>query len=358
MCHVLLVLQAGTGTWDGPAPRGAATAQALPAVAAAAAVHEPQHVTLCNGAAMPMIGLGTYKIESADVIRTALDVGFRNFDCAAMYGNEKLVGEGLSDYIKSGRRNELFITSKFWQTEHRPEAVRASCLKSISDLGCEYLDLFLVHWPEAWLPGSDINDLDSIKEDTEVTLQDTWRALESLVDERLVRAIGFSNASLAQIEDMLATAKHKPAVNQIELHPLLAQRKMVGVCARKGVVCVAHSSLGRKSSGELLNDAAVQQIAQETGKTVTQVLLKYNLQRGVPVIPKASFRKHLEENLVGMFDWKLSNQQKAALDALDCNKRFIDYPWKVWGNPEEGGAAKPSKVLAGGPQAAVAAGDA
>lgn len=97
------------------------------------------------------------------------------------------------------------------------------------------------------------------------------RALESLVDERLVRAIGFSNASLAQIEDMLATAKHKPAVNQIELHPLLAQRKMVGVCARKGVVCVAHSSLGRKSSGELLNDAAVQQIAQETGKTVTQV---------------------------------------------------------------------------------------
>eukprot|EP00775_Hariotina_reticulata_P007634 gene7634-7836_t len=276
---------------------------------------------------------------------TAAAAAVRHFDCAAYYGNEAVIGAGLAEFISAGRRSELFITSKVWNTHHKPDDARASVLQTLKDLGLQQLDLLLVHWPEAWLPGSEV--FGEVHPDTSVTLLDTWHGLEALVDEGLVAALGLSNCSLAQVEEVLAAAKHKPVCNQVELHPLCAQRKLVGVSYRKGVVSVAHTCLGGQREGEdLRSNPVVASVAAETGKTVAQVLLKYNMQRGVPVIPKATSEEHLAENIADMFNWRLSNQQKVLLDTLDCGKRFIDHPWKDWGDVEEGGVAKPSRVLA------------
>eukprot|EP00891_Asterochloris_glomerata_P008518 jgi/Astpho2/8518/gw1.00125.50.1_t len=247
---------------------------------------------------MPLLGFGTYKVASADVIRTALEAEYTHFDCAASYGNEALVGEGLQEEMQQGKRQRLFITSKVWNDAHRPDAVRASCQQSIKDLGCEYLDIFLMHWPDAWMPGSDKEP------DNTVTILDTWRAMEALADEGLVRYIGVSNFNLQQVEDLLAQARVKPVVNQVELHPLLSQRKLVGTCLRKGVHCVAHSPLGH-GKGDVLTAPGVQQAAEQTGKTAAQVALKWNIQRGVAVIPRSETPENIRSNIEGMFEWNL-----------------------------------------------------
>lgn len=330
-----------TGTWNGPAPRGYVvepTHAADEPAAAPVVIKEPDYVTLPGGSRMPLIGLGTYKLDSADAVRTALALGYRHIDCAPIYGNEALIGEGLADYLsQEGSRDQLWITSKIWNDAHRPDAARASAAKTIADIGCGYLNLLLVHWPHAWVPGTE-------DEDMEVTIQETWAALEALVDEGLVRHIGLSNFSLAQVEEVLGFARIAPVVNQIELHPLLAQRKLVGVCARKGVRCVGYSPLGH-SKNDLLEHPEVVRVAVEVGKSPAQVLLRWNVQRGVAVVPKAGSEPHLHENIDGLFQWRLSWDQKAALDALDEGRRFVSMEWHSWGDEEEGGAVKPSKVL-------------
>lgn len=332
-----------TGTWNGPAPRGYQVepmhCQDESRVQANKPVNDPPHVLLPGGTKMPLLGLGTYKLQSAEAVKKALELGYRHIDCATIYGNEKTVGEGLKDFIAEGRRDELFIVSKVWQDAHRPEALRKSVQQSIADLDCGRLDLCLVHWPEAWLPGTE-------EPDTEVTLQQTWQAMEALVDDGLATHIGVSNFSLRQIEEVLSYARHKPVVNQVELHPLLAQRKLVGVCLRKGVHSVAYSPLGHTGQGsEVLGHPAVAEVAAETGKSPAQVLLKWNVQRGVAVIPKAGSEPHLAENIEGLFGWRLTWDQKAKLDALDQGKHFVNNSWHAWEDPEEGGAAKPSLVL-------------
>ncbi|KAF6262790.1 NADP-dependent oxidoreductase domain-containing protein [Scenedesmus sp. NREL 46B-D3] len=347
--------RAGTGTWNGPAPTGARNPEAAAAAAAKpAVVYEATTALLSTGQRMPMIGLGTFQLSSAAVVRKALELGYRHFDCAAFYGNEAIVGEGLAEFIAAGRRSELFVTGKVWNTHHKPADARASVQQSLKDLGLQQLDLVLVHWPEAWAAGSDPKG--TVTPDDSVSLLDTWRGLEALVDEGLVSSLGLSNCSLAQVEEVLAAAKHKPVCNQVELHPLLAQRKLVGVSYRKGVVSVAHTPWAgarrscwstpwwrrlRQRRARLLSRASVALFP-------TQVLLKYNMQRGVVVIPKASSPEHLAANLQDMFSWRLNNKQKVLLDTMDTGRRFVDFPWKNWGDTEEGGVAKPSIVLAAG----------
>ncbi|GAX80958.1 hypothetical protein CEUSTIGMA_g8393.t1 [Chlamydomonas eustigma] len=351
--------QAGTGTWNGPAPTGARGMRQKGATeapeAAAPIVKEPQHVRLSSGASMPIIGLGTAGIKSPEAVKTALQIGYRHLDCAQFYGNEEVVGQGIADFVAEGKRQELFVVSKVWNTHHRPSDVRAACEKSLKDLGLTYLDLYLIHWPEAWtpetqgLPGSPgyTGPADPATDNT-VTIEQTWSAMESLVEAGLVKSIGVSNFSLVQVEALMASCKIKPAINQIELHPMLAQRKLVGVLFRKGVHCVAYSPLGSPGTfkaNDLREQPAVLTVAKESGKTPAQVILKWNLQRGIAVIPKASSEAHLRENLEGCFVWRLSNDHKALLDTMDCNKRFIDFPWKNWGSAEEGGVTKPSTVV-------------
>jgi len=291
---------------------------------------------------MPLLGLGTYKLERAEAVTAALSAGYRHIDCATVYGNQKLVGEGLRAYLGqegSLPRDQLWITTKIWNDAHRPEAVRASAEGSIADLGCGYLDLLLVHWPHAWKPGTE-------EEDTGVTMQETWAAMEALVDAGLVRYLGVSNFSLSQVEDLLSWARIKPVVNQVELHPLLAQRKLVGVCTRKGVRCVGYSPLGH-SKTDLLEHPEVVAVAKDVGRSPAQVLLRWNVQRGVGVIPKAGSEGHMRENADGLFTWRLTWDQKAALDRLDEGRRFVQMSWHKWEDVEEGGAVKPSKVLLG-----------
>ena len=358
------VFAAGTGTWNGAAPRGMGAAARNAAAAApppSGPVNEPAFVRLASTAPsseggkttllnMPIIGMGTAALKSSESIKVALELGYRHFDCAEFYGNESLVGEGLSSF--QGPRSELFVTSKVWNTHHRPDDVRKACLKSLEDLKLTYLDLYLIHWPEAWDP-SEEGIPDKPKIDTTVTLKDTWQAMEALVEEGLVKSIGVSNFSLAQVESLIAEgAKIKPAVNQIELHPLLAQRKMVGVLFRKGITSVAYSPLGGQGlffPNTLITDPRVVKIAQQVGKTPAQVLLKWNMQRGVAVIPKASSEEHLRSNIEGMTGWRLSNEMKATLDQMDNGTRFIDGKFKQegWGDAEEGGVIKPSLTLIG-----------
>lgn len=300
---------------------------------------------------MPLIGMGTAAIKSPESVKQALELGYRHFDCAEFYGNEAVVGEGLAGFVAAGKRDDLFVVSKLWNTHHRPEDVRPSCERTLKDLGLKHLDLYLIHWPEAWLPDKTPGSLlpPGVPEaDTSVTIEQTWSAMEALVDTGLVRAIGVSNFSLAQVEAILAVCRIKPAVNQVELHPLLSQRKLVGVLFRKGIQSVAYSPLGGQgffSPNDLKDQDTVTRVAKETGKTPAQVLLKWNIQRGVVVIPKASSEAHLKENISGCFDWKLSNDHKALLDGLNCGKRFIDFKWKDWGKAEEGGVTKPSTVV-------------
>jgi diketogulonate reductase-like aldo/keto reductase len=302
-------------------------------------VKEPDAVILPGGVKLPLLGFGTFKITDASSVKAALEVGYRHFDCARIYENEDIVGQGLQEYLSKDptARESLWITSKVWNDAHRPANVTQSVHDTLNDLNCQYLDLLLIHWPEAWIPGTH-------DPDTSVTIKDTYQAMEALVDAGKVRFLGVSNFGLTQIEDVLSWCRIKPIVNQIELHPMLAQRKLVGVSNRKGIHSVAYSPLG-VGSNELVNHPAVLQISKETGKTPAQVLLRWNVQRGVPVIPKASSKPHIEENFSGLFDWRLTWDQKSALDAIDCGKRFIDPSFHEWEDMEAGGAHKPSKVF-------------
>jgi len=340
----------GTGTWAGPAPTGY---KAAPTYCTdgdrnqvTAVTKEPSHALLGSGQKMPMVGMGTYQVASPDPVREALALGYRHFDCASFYDNEAVVGEGLRGFLASHDRGELFITSKVWNDAHGPEALRASVEKSVADLGCGHLDLCLVHWPVTFAAG----DRQGARGAAPIDMEGVWRAMESLVDDGLARAIGVSNFSLAQVEEVLALAKsprHRPVVNQVELHPRLALRKLVGVCRRKGVQCVAYSPLGQGSL--VRGDAAVERVAAEAGKTPAQVLLKWNTQRGVPVIPKASTRERLAENIEGHADWRLTYAQKGVLDALDAGAagRVVCPPWHAatFAAFEEGGVVRPAQAF-------------
>uniref|UniRef100_A0A7S1SPM4 NADP-dependent oxidoreductase domain-containing protein n=1 Tax=Tetraselmis chuii TaxID=63592 RepID=A0A7S1SPM4_9CHLO len=331
--------RAGHGTWNGPAPRGAGEA-ALAAMeakkaaeAASRAVNEPKTVYV-SGRDMPLLGLRTNKLASADAISAAVAAGFRMFDCAPSYGTEALVGEGLKA-VTGVPRDQLYIASKLPNDAHQPAAVSEACAKSLADLGCDYLDLYLVEWPEAWLPGTQ-------QSDESANILQTWAAMEKLVDEGLVKAIGVANFGLATVEEILGACRIKPTVNQVELHPLLADRKMVGVLFRKGVQCVASCPLAGRSS-DLLAHPSVAALAAELGRSAHEVLLKWNTQRGIPVLPSMS--EDLAVDAAAFFSWKLNNAQKAALDKLDAHRRFFNVDWHTWDDPEKGGALKPSLVL-------------
>jgi len=326
--------RAGHGTWNGPAPRGAGEVAVAEMEAKKKAplgpVSEPKTVYVA-GEDMPLLGLRTNHLGSPQDIKDAIAKGFRLFDCAPSYGNEAAVGEGL----KGAARKQLYLVSKLPNDAHKPDAVKAACAKSLADLGCQYLDLYLVEWPEAWLPGT--QELDG-----SVSMQDTWAAMEKLVDEGLVKAIGVANFGLAAVEEIMASCRIKPAVNQVELHPQLADRKMVGVLFRKGVQCVAACPLAGRDSA-VLSHPSVTAVAEELGKSAHEVLLKWNTQRGIPVLP--SMHSDLSVDAANFFSWKFTNAQKATLDKLDEHKRYLNVAWHTWDDPEKGGAVKPSMVL-------------
>src|SRR5580693_1129789 len=249
---------------------------------------------------MPVLGFGTLIPEAAATIsatRDALEAGFRHFDCAERYRNEREVGEALQAGLAAGgiTREDIFVTSKLWNTNHRPERVEPAFEASLDRLGLDYLDLYLSHTPFAFQPGDDQDPRDqngNILYDHGVTLLDTWRAMESLVDHAECRAIGLSDISLNELAPIYESARIKPAVVQVESHPYLPETELLQFCKEKSIVFLAFAPLGHGMRPGLLEDPVISAIAAQVGKTTAQVLLAWAVQRGTALLttPKTAAR--------------------------------------------------------------------
>lgn len=299
-------------------------------------------------ATMPSVGLGLWKIDPANVAQAVFDAikaGYRHLDSAADYGNEAQVGEGIARAISDGlcTRDELWVTSKLWNTYHRQEHVAPACQKTLADLGLDYVDLYLVHFPIALryvdfadrYPPEWIFDPDAaepVMQREPVPLSETWAAMEGLVDQGLARQIGVCNYNSGLFHDLMSYARIKPAMLQLESHPYLTQEAMLQTAADYGVPVTAFSPLGAASYWELdmatpqesvLAEPAVVQIAQRLQVSPAQVVLRWGLQRGTAVIPKTTKPERLAENL-DLSGFELTDADMAAISALNKNRRFND----------------------------------
>jgi len=295
-------------------------------------------IPLSNGISMPALGLGTWKSSDDDVeraVREALEVGYRHIDCASIYGNEAAVGRALGAAFRAGdvSRDQVWITTKLWNDSHDPEHVRPALERSLGDLGLDYLDLYLMHWPIAMKHGirrptspSDILPPEAIP------IESTWDAMTALPATGLSRAVGVSNFSLAKIHRLHASLGRAPAVNQVEMHPLLQQPRLVEGCRVLGVALTAYSPLGSRDSAPifgrrddviLLEHPTVLDIAQRHGATPAQVLIAWSLARQIAVIPKSTHSERIRENFAAQ-SLVLTDDDRIALGWLDRHHRYID----------------------------------
>eukprot|EP01147_Barroeca_monosierra_P004274 gene4274-6593_t len=286
-------------------------------------------ITLNNSASMPLVGLGTWKSKPGQVenaVKVALNEGYRHIDCAAVYGNEKEVGSALKDAFASGlRREDVFITSKLWNTKHKSEDVRPACEKTLKDLGLDYLDLYLIHWPTSFKPGDELFPRDDTGNliFADIPLMETWSAMEKLVDDGLVKAIGVSNFNARQIEEISKVARVPISVNQVESHPYLTQKKLIEFCSSKNIAVTAFSPLGspdrpwaKLGEPSLLEDPKIKAIASKYGKSPAQLVIRYQAQRGVVVIPKSITPARIKAN-IDIFDFELSPEDVVDIESFD-----------------------------------------
>jgi alcohol dehydrogenase (NADP+) len=253
---------------------------------------------------MPVLGFGTLIPDAAVTIsatRDALEAGFRHFDCAERYRNEREVGEALQAGLAAGgiAREDIFVTTKLWNTNHRPERVEPAFEASLDRLRLNYLDLYLIHTPFAFQPGDEQDPRDqngNVLYDRGVTLLDTWRALESLVDRGRCRAIGLSDITLDRLLPIYESARIKPAVIQVEAHPYLPETELLEFCKEKGIVFLAFAPLGHGMRPGPLDDPAIAAIAARVGKTPAQVLLAWAVQRGTALLTTPRTAARAREN--------------------------------------------------------------
>ncbi|KAF9237881.1 NADP-dependent oxidoreductase domain-containing protein [Melanogaster broomeanus] len=254
-------------------------------------------IPLNTDAKIPQIGLGTWLSKPNEVenaVEIAVRNGYRHLDLARVYQNQDEVGRALKKVIPSVvSREELFITSKLWNSSHQPQTVEAALDETLNQLGVSYLDLYLIHWPVAFAPGNGLFPVQSngseMELDTETSLVDTWKAMIKLLDTGKVKAIGVSNFSIAHIQGLIDATGVVPTANQIEAHPLLPQDDLVAYCKEKGIHITAYSPLGNNLVGipMLTENTVVQEVAEKLGATPAQVLIAWGAYRGYSVIPKS-----------------------------------------------------------------------
>ncbi|KZC11162.1 Alcohol dehydrogenase [NADP(+)] A [Dufourea novaeangliae] len=313
-------------------------------------------ITLSNVQKIPVLGLGTWQggddpssVEQA--IRDAVDAGYRHFDCAFIYGNEKEIGKAIREKIDEGvvKREDLFITTKLWNVFHKREDVVPACIKSVKNFGLDYVDLYLVHWPMAFTGNADCLwpvDKDGNPLCGDEDYLDTWRGMEECVKLGLTKSIGLSNFNSQQIQRVLSVATIKPVMNQIECHPRLNQKKLQKFCAERGIAITAYSPFGSplrpwakpdEPQVSALESPEILKLGKKYGKTPAQIILRYLIDIGTIPIPKSSSKERIEQN-ISIFDFKLTPEEIASIDALDRGMRVVapelfmkhkDYPFNI-----------------------------
>lgn len=292
---------------------------------------------------MPILGLGTFRSqpnEVYDAVLTAIKEGYRHIDCAAIYGNESEVGDAIQEAIKQGivKRENLWVTSKLWNNSHGQENVLPAIKKTLEDLKLDYLDLYLVHWPVALkhdieMPskGDDFIPL------SELPISETWKGMESVLNEGLTRHIGVSNFNSKDLENLWDKSNHKPEVNQVEIHPLLPQNELLEFSNQKGIHLTAYAPIGSGGNAEksisILENQTILKLAEEKNCSPAQIALAWNMARNISVIPKSTNKKRIAQNF-NATAVELSNEEIKEIDDINLSHRFIDGKfWEFEGGP-------------------------
>uniref|UniRef100_A0A1Q3FN28 Putative voltage-gated shaker-like k+ channel subunit beta/kcnab n=1 Tax=Culex tarsalis TaxID=7177 RepID=A0A1Q3FN28_CULTA len=301
-------------------------------------------ITLNNGQKMPVMGLGTWlsrEGEAVTAVKAAIDAGYRHIDTAYLYANEQEVGQAIREKIAEGviKREDVFVTTKLWNTYHEPQHVEEAFNRSLANLDIGYIDLYLMHWPmSSKFIGWEVPNPDSpvAPEFTEVDIVETYRAMEKLLKTGKVKGIGVSNFNSEQVARIVNECEVLPVTNQVECNPNINQRKLIEFCKKRNITITAYSPLGRPNYYEkdpnsmpkpALDDPRVVKIGQKYGKTPGQVILRYLVDIGTIPVPKSANPDRLRQN-IEIFDFKLTREEIKIMDGFNTGVRTV--PFTVW----------------------------